>query len=701
MSMHADPLETFRDEAQELLAALEQNLLALEENPSDHEMIGAAFRNLHTLKGSAGMFGMDVLVALAHQVESVFALVRDGKEQASQGLLSLSFQAKDILAELLTTHPPAEDIRQRAAELQAAFAVYDPAGKGPSGKAGANTDETPSTGSTREARPERTWRIHIAPQPRFLRHGNNPLLLLQELTDLGTSLVMGFSDQVPPLEKLDPQVCYLTWHVLLTTTATEQELKDIFIFVGDDALVEFTLVDDMGEADIPYKRLGEILLERGDIDTASLEAAISERAFLGEKLVEQGFVSPERVQSALEEQRYVQKNRESRRSAEAGSSIRVNTDKLGALVNLVGEFVALQAHLAHTAEASEDDTFLQMSEQMNRLVRELRTTAIEMRMVPIQLLFSGFLRLVRDLSRELKKEVSLVTKGGETELDKTVIDLLKDPLMHIIRNSLDHGIETPEERRSRGKPPGGTVTLSAAYAGAQVLITIADDGGGMDADRIRAKAEQKGLLEPGQDYRQEEILQCIFAPGFSTAEQATNVSGRGVGMDVVQKNLEQLSGSVRVTSVPGKGSTITLRIPLTLAIVEGLLAGIGNNLYLINLSYIERCLDLAEIPRRKGEMFFDYNGEILALLDLREYFRLTTDQPPPHRHVVVVSAGTQRIGLVVDALHDTYQSVIKPLGSLYEGVEGVGGAIILGDGTPALVLDVDRLVRLTEQPSPA
>lgn len=694
MTMHTDPLETFRDEARELLVALEQNLLALEETPSDQEMMGAAFRNLHTIKGSAGMFGMDVLVELAHQVESVFALVRDGKEQASQGLLSLGFQAKDILGDLLAHHPPEEALRQRAQELKEAFALYDHAAQRPS-REDSSSPAQPGTGE----RTERTWRVHITPGPQFLRHGNNPLLLLQELTDLGTALVMGFSDQVPSLEELDPQTCYLTWQVLLTTTATEQELQEIFIFVGDDARVEITLVDDVTEAELPYKRLGEILLERGDIDAAALESAISERAYLGEKLVEQGFVSPERVQSALEEQRYVQKHREQRRSAEAGSSIRVSTEKLGTLVNLVGEFVALQAHLAHTAETTENDTFLQMSEQMNRLVRELRTTAIEMRMVPIQLLFSGFLRLVRDLSRELGKKVSLVTRGGETELDKTVIDLLKDPLMHIIRNSLDHGIEDPDLRRTRGKPPEGTVTLSAAYAGAQVLITIADDGGGMDADRIRAKAEQKGLLEPGQDYRQEEILQCIFAPGFSTAQETTNVSGRGVGMDVVQKNLEQLSGSVRVTSVPGEGSTITLRIPLTLAIVEGLLAGIGNNLYLINLSYIERCLDLADIPRRRGEMFFDYNGEIVSLLDLREYFRLTTDQEPPHRHVVVVSAGDQRIGLVVDALHDTYQSVIKPLGSLYDGVEGVGGAIILGDGTPALVLDVDRLTRLSEQPA--
>lgn len=666
---------------------MEASLLTLEEDPGDLETIAAAFRALHTIKGSGGMFDLRDLVSFAHVVESVFARLRDGELQVTSELISLSLQARDHIAILLEA-PGEEGIpREEGRILEEAFRRYLP-----------DTDanaEPPGTTEPAESDPvaERTWRVLFRPRPVLFRHGANPLVLIKELEELGTTLVMGFCDQVPDLSSIDPAACYFAWEILLTTSAPERSIRDVFMFVEEDAEIALSVVDEVSDSDLPYKRLGEILLERGDITAEALDQAINERSFLGQALVDRGFVSGERVRAALEEQRYVRTMRESRQVADTTSSIKVRTEKLDTLVNLVGEFVSMHANLVFTAGTKQDREFIGLGEQMDRLIRELRDLSIEMHMVPVSGLFGGFRRLVRDLSAGLGKEVWLVTEGSDTELDKNVIDLLKDPLMHIVRNSVDHGIETPEARSAAGKDPTGTLKLGASYAGAHVVIRVTDDGAGMDADRIRAKAVERGILEADGTYSEQEILECIFAPGFSTAQQTTDVSGRGVGMDVVQRNIEQLGGSVRLSTRAGLGSEITIRIPLTLAIVEGLLARVGDNWYLINLAYIDECLDYGTLDHENRRGFTSYRGGLVPLVDLRDYFGLepvTGNQ----RHLVVVSVDEQRVGLVVDEIHDTYQSVIKTLGRVYEKVEGISGAIMLGNGTPALVLDVDRLVRL-------
>ncbi|MFP4613660.1 MAG: chemotaxis protein CheA [Spirochaetaceae bacterium] len=719
MKVHDDPLETFREEARELLAELERALMQLEEDPGDAESVDAAFRSLHTIKGSGNMFELDQLVSFAHTVETVFAEVRDERAPVSADLVELGLQAKDHIGALLATEGAVSaEVLENGAELERRLLAFGgraarATGNGGrtarvtgEGDGGASGPEQPATGAEAEAGPaagtddgasaeERTYRVTFVPGEDLFRTGTNPLLLLKELGELGSALVMGFTDRVPSLDAMDPEACYTSWDIILTSSAGENAIRDVFIFVEGNSEVGVQLIDEGSvlDTDISYKRLGEILVERGDIAAEDLEQAIGSRDYLGKTLVERGYITPERVASALQEQQYVRRMREQRQISEITSSIKVSTGKLDSLVNLVGEFVSMHANLTYRAEAREDREFIAMGEQMEALVRDLRDLSIDMHMVPVDALFSGFRRLVRDLAQDLGKEVALLIEGSDTELDKNVIDSLRDPLLHIIRNSIDHGLETPQARRAAGKSAQGTLRLSASYAGANVVIEVVDDGAGIDAEKVKAKAVERGIIAADADLTEEQMLDLIFSPGFSTATEATNVSGRGVGMDVVKQNIEKLGGSVRVESRAGEGTRMSLRIPLTLAIVEGLLARIADGYYLINIAYIVECIDMQSMKRDSDQRIIDFRGEVLPYFDLRRFFGF----PPAdtgRSQLVVVATDERKIGLLVDSIHDKYQTVIKSLSRLFERVEGISGAITLGDGTPALMLDVDRLVRV-------
>ncbi len=720
MKVHDDPLETFREEARELLTELERALMQLEEDPADADSVDSAFRSLHTIKGSGNMFDLDQLVSFAHIVESVFARVRDGNTPVSAELVELGLQARDHIGALLATgDAAAEGLLEEGAELEKRLLALGGGEDAAGADAGAATGGGPAAGATEPAEApattaatatpdatpddpdadaeaeERTYRVTFVPGEDLFRTGTNPLLLIKELGELGSALVMGFTDRVPSLDSMDPEACYISWDIVLTSSAGENAIRDVFIFVEGNSEVSVQLIDEGSvlDTDISYKRLGEILVERGDIAAGDLEQAMGSRDYLGETLVERGYITPERVESALQEQQYVRRIREQRQVTETTSSIKVSTEKLDSLVNLVGEFVSMHANLTHRAETREDREFIAMGEQMEALVRDLRDLSIDMHMVPVDILFSGFRRLVRDLAQDLGKEVALQIEGSETELDKNVIDSLKDPLLHIIRNSVDHGLETPEDRRAAGKDPQGTVRLAAYYAGTNVIIEVADDGKGIDAEKVKAKAAERGIIAADAELSEEQMLDLIFSPGFSTAAAATNVSGRGVGMDVVKQNIEKLGGTVRVESRPAKGTRMSLRIPLTLAIVEGLLARIAGGYYLINLAYIVECIDMQAMERNADQRIIDFRGEVLPYFDLRRFFGF----PPAsveQSQLVVVSNDERKIGLLVDSIHDNYQTVIKSLSKVFERVEGISGAVTLGDGTPALMLDVDRLVRV-------
>jgi two-component system chemotaxis sensor kinase CheA len=544
-----------------------------------------------------------------------------------------------------------------------------------------------------------TFRVRFRPSPEILRTGPDPLVLLAELSQLGTCLVVAHTSSIPSLDALDPTLCHVFWDIILTTDKGLNAIRDVFIFVEHNSELIIEEVDDGGTGDgvLDYKRLGEILVERGDLAAEHLDEVLSSQKRLGELLVESQLVTSDKVQSALVEQQHVKKLRLERHSEETGGSVKVPAERLDLLVNLVGELVTVQARLSQLASSSTEGALMSVAEEVERLTTELRDNALSIRMLPIGATFGKFQRLVRDLSRELGKEVEMVTAGAETKLDKTVIEKLSDPLIHLIRNSIDHGIESPETREAMGKPRKGTVRLAAVHSGDSVVITIDDDGTGLDREAIRARAVERGFISPSAEPTEKELFALIFASGFSTSREITSVSGRGVGMDVVKRSIDSLHGTVEISSCQGAGTTIAVRIPLTLAIVESLLVGIGRDRFVLPLALVEECVELtrADVTKAHGRNLAHVRGSIVPYISLREVFDIR-DRMPEIQQIIITNLNGERIGFVVDYVIGEHQTVIKSLGRVYRDVAGISGATILGDGSVALILDPPHLARGAE-----
>jgi two-component system chemotaxis sensor kinase CheA len=446
------------------------------------------------------------------------------------------------------------------------------------------------------------------------------------------------------------------------------------------------------------KKLGEILVDRGVIQPEDLKRALSAQKRIGEILVETGLGRPEKIEEAIVEQQRARELRKERQQTEETGSIRVSVEKLDRLVDAVGELVSVQARLSRTAQSHEIPELLSVSEQVERLTADLHDKTMDIRMLPIGAVFGKYRRVVRDLSRELGKEIKLVTEGAETELDKTVLERLSDPLVHIIRNSIDHGIEPPDVREAAGKPRQGTVRISGTHSGAHVVIQVSDDGAGIDREAVRAQAVEKGLLKPDEDPGHRELLSFLFAPGFSTAKKVTELSGRGVGLDVVKKTIESLRGDIELESQMGHGTTITLKLPLTLAIIDGLLVKIAKDFFVLPLSFVKECVELTPEDKKNshGRNLANVRGELVPYINLREEF-LIAGEPPVVEQIVITETDRGRVGFTADQVLGGNQTVIKNLGTVYSSVEGFSGATILGDGTVALILDVPKLVRTAEQ----
>jgi len=700
--------DSFREEAYELLEHLEQSLLELEDNPDNRDTISAVFRSMHTIKGSAGMFGFDDISDFTHHVETVLDDVRNGKIPVTRGLIDLTLESRDHIR-LMLDDPENGEIPERSRalmkRLEDEVTNALSAGKEPlvidgdvetdgigGDESGASSSEQrraefDETGS--EAGVARTWHIRFVPHADIMRNGTNPLLLLEELHDLGEATVVSGTTRIPSLDELDPAVSYVSWDVFLTTTSGASAIRDVFMFVEDECDLTVRVIDeiDFSDDEPRHKRLGQILVERGVVDPAIVQKAVSEQRRLGEVLVRSG-VDAYEVETALQEQEHIKRTRQKAQADAATASIRVQSDKLDELVDLVGELVTLQARLTQTTDRFENNELTSISENFERLIGELRDHTMSIRMVPIATSFSRFRRLVRDLSQELGKKVDLVTEGGETELDKTVIERLHDPLVHVIRNSIDHGLELPKEREGAGKPATGTVSLIARHVGANVEVRVVDDGKGLDQDRIRSRAVERGLISPDANLSDGDIFDLVFMPGFSTAERVTTVSGRGVGMDVVRKEVENIGGTVTISSTRGSGTAIIISIPLTLAIIDGLLVRIGREHFVVPLSNVEECIEYHRTGDNDGVVA--NRGELLPIVDLRKEFGISGERPEIEQ-AVVVETGIGDVGFVVDTVIGDHQTVIKNLGQLYHNIEGVSGATILGDGGVALILDVQRL----------
>ncbi len=721
--------ENFREEAFELLNSLEASLLELENNPDNQAEISAVFRSMHTIKGSAAMFGFDHISEFAHEIENMLEFLRDGRIGVTDDLINLTLKARDHIRELLEIDDEVpKEVRETSERIQLEFKEHvvgllepqGPPSDAPSAPAGdlssigdetgagaqAGTAGTAGTADAATASVDEntadsseldhyvTYRVRFKPNSDIFRNGTRPLMLLRELAEFGDCTSVPYTDRIPDLSSLDPESCYTQWDVVLTTRKPASAIRDVFIFVEDDCELSINVIDDLSVVEENHKRLGEILADRGVVPRDTIDRAAGKQKRLGEVLVEDG-VDQREIESALQEQQHVDRSRKKFQQELSSSSIRVSSEKLDHLVDLVGEIVTLQARLSQTATRMEDAGLNSIAENFERLTDELRDSTMSIRMLPIGTTFSKFRRLVRDLSQELGKEVEMEANGGETELDKTVIERLNDPLVHIIRNAIDHGVETPEEREAAGKPRAGTVSLTAAHAGAEVLISVVDDGAGLNRDGILAKARSQGLIRGDEDLSDEDVYQLLFAPGFSTAENVTTVSGRGVGMDVVKKEIDNLGGTVRIETRPGEGTTFMLSIPLTLAIIDGLLVRIGGQHYVFPLSAVGECIELTQEMREEqgGGRIINNRGEILPYVRLREVFGIDGSYEGIEQ-VVVANSQQGTVGFVVDHVIGDFQTVIKNLGKLYRDLEGISGATILGDGTVALILDLQRLASL-------
>ncbi|GAA3962634.1 chemotaxis protein CheA [Actinoplanes auranticolor] len=690
-----EALDTFVTEARDLVQQLEDGLLELEAHPSAAETVNTVFRAAHTLKGSSGLFGLRHLVQFTHVVETVLGSVREGDLGVSPGLVSSLLPCADhigAMIEGLAAGRLEPDAAQAAegARLLAALEPYLPDGQGALATDGAD----PAGG---DPAPERAWRLSLRFGPDSLRNGMDPLSFLRYLASIGTvSRVSTDAAALPAAEEMDPETCYLAFEVELLSGAPKEEIEAVFEFVREDSDIRIVPADHQLDAYVwairampESDRVGDVLIGSGVVTELEMTEALriqQEQAArsgtqpvpIGEILVEHGIVPRPIVDAALNRQR---KTTESR--SQDTTTIRIDAARLDRLIDLVGELVIAQSSTGLRAGAGEAQG------EVMRLVDEVRHSALALRMVPIGTTLRRFERVVRDVGVELHKEVSLVITGGDAEMDKALVERISDPLLHLVRNSLDHGIEAPAERQRHGKSGQGTLRLNAYHDAGSIVIEVSDDGRGLDRERILAKAVERGVVAAGAVLSDQEVYDLIFEPGFSTAETVSNLSGRGVGMDVVRRNVTALRGSIEVDTARGVGTTIRIRLPLTLAIIDGFLVGVGSASFIVPLDRVTECVELP--PGPLGRDCMNLRGEVLPFIRLRELFDIP-GEPARRQNVVIVEQSGQRTGLVVDALLGELQTVIKPLGVLFSRLKCISGSTILGSGEIALILDVGPLV---------
>ncbi|WBU30056.1 chemotaxis protein CheA [Rhodopseudomonas palustris] len=676
-----DPAAVFRQEAAELFEVLEAALLDLGQNPDDRELVDSAFRALHTIKGSGAMFGFDKVATFTHEFETAFERVRKGEIKPTQDLVSVALAAKDFIRALIETPDEADAIIGEAilADLSR-FVSPTEAVEAPV----SSPAQEPAPAPVSERR-QVGWHLRFEFDSQILRNGSNPLDLLDDLSKLGSCFAMPLTDGIPFLDELVPEDCYLKWDVSLHSDCDKAAIDDVFMFVQDEMQLSLEpLFEGETPQPVPVLELPDVSILPPEPPQAAEETKPASQA---------ATAAP--AAPAVE-----RRSGEPRRADDRGiATVRVQAERLDELMDRVGELVIAQARLTQLAASGNDISIKLIAEEIERLASSLRDTTMGARMVPIGSLFGRFRRLVHDLSRDLGKPVEFITSGEDTELDKTMIECLADPLVHLIRNAIDHGIEAPAARVAAGKPEQGRIELAAVHAGAQVLVTVKDNGGGLNTARIRAKAEEQGLIAPGATASDQEIHQFLFHPGFSTAQTVSALSGRGVGMDVVKRTIENMRGSIDLSTVPGDGTTVTLRLPLTLAIIEGLLIRVGSGRYIIPLSAVEECVELtAEDERSRSRNFLNVRGNLVPFLRLRQIFD-ADGEPDQHQKTIIISTGETRVGLVADQIIGNHQTVIKSLSKLHSDVTMFSGATILGDGTAALILDVVQLVGLAQAQS--
>lgn len=666
----------FREEAADHINDLEDALLLIEKDKDNKELVERIFRSMHSLKGGGAMFGFTMLSEFTHNLENLYDRVRSGKMKVTRDLLDMTLASVDHMKLLLADEGLDEpEFKSRHLNLSLQIKKYIENDGGDT-ELIENSDDS---GSTKDN--SKTFYIYFEPNQDIFNDGTNPLFLVDELHSLGECKVFAHFNKVPELKNIDVTKCYTYWEMLLVTQESVNAISDVFIFVEDQCELEIMEVSDKNilTNEQIVNEIEKLAEERKDVGINEIQQTIKKYSIKEKK--EQ---KVEHILSKKEKLPSVKEN--------VISSIRVSSNKLDQLMNLVSELVTTQARLSLYAEESGQPELVTIAENVQKLSRQLRDNAFDIVLVPIETMLTRFQRLVRDLSKELNKVVVFTAEGADTELDKTIIETLTDPLLHILRNCIDHGIENPETRKKLNKPEEGKILLKAFYSGANVHIQIHDDGAGMDIEKIRAKAIEKELISPDTNLTKKEILDLVFLPGFSTATNVTDVSGRGVGMDVVKRKLTEIRGEVELDSEVNVGTTLTIKLPLTLSIIDGLLVKIAHNHYILPLSSVNKiyATEHEKVVNTYNNLIV-LDGEQIPFYYLREEFGLPEGEQDIEQ-VIIVSYEDRSIGLVVDEVIGEYQAVLKSLGKMYKKQEIISGATILGDGTVALVVDTNKII---------
>ncbi|SFP33244.1 chemotaxis protein CheA [Hydrogenimonas thermophila] len=651
-------LDEYKAENDELLQNMEDALMQIQEEGMNDENINAVFRAAHTIKGSSGMFGIDYIVKFTHVAENLLDKIRNNKIQINDEIIDTLLSCKDhiqTLVDFVVDNPdnePSDDITQKSNNLIEILTKYLD-NKNEKEKNTAQNENITNNNTVDKSKDKTIYKIKIDFKEETFNHGFDLYSFINYLNNLGEiASFKTITTKVPTIDSINPTKCYLSFEIEFASTESESKIKDVFELAKDDCQIEIIN---------PNK-----VTEKKDKKTDEIQKKISSKKIAVNK---------------------------------SSNSIRVDAEKVDSLINLIGEMVISNAVVMQKAKNNGNSDLIESISNVSRMLEELRENAMQIRMIPIGDTFKKYKRIVHDLANKLGKQIELSMSGYETELDKTVIEKISDPLVHLIRNSVDHGIETPDERVKNGKNPKGTIELNAYHDAGSIVIEIKDDGKGLDAEVILQKGIEKGLVENPELMTQKEIFELILQPGFSTAKKVSDISGRGVGMDVVKRNITDLRGEIEIFSEKGHGTRILIRLPLTLAIIDGFLTKVSNTYFVIPLDMVIECIELTKAIKEemRGNNYINLRGKVLPVLDLNQYFKIDKKNPTSKDNVVVVNYAGKYMGILVQELLGELQTVIKPLGQVFKNLNSLSGSTILGNGEVALILDIPSLLKDMEK----
>ena len=720
-------LQTFYVEAQEHLELMENVLLKIDEGECNDELLNEIFRSAHTIKGSAGIFGLDHIVNFTHVVENVLDRARDNEITLEKSLVDILFNCRDHIQKLVSVNleefnaqSELQNIGKDLLEALSPWTSSDEESGSTQNSQNLETENKETSSAELENENDNCWHISLRLSADCLKNGMDPLSFIKFLTSLGEiKHIETLVDNFPDTKNYDAEALYFAYEIALQSEASLEEIENTFMFVQDDSNITIlppsAKVDDylhlIEKLPEENQRLGDILVNCGSLTKHSLEQALASQSHensnaeepkskhkLGELLTEQHKVSKEVISAALTKQQ------QNKSKASEGKQIRIDSNRLDHLINLIGELVINQQRIELLSKKTNNPVLIEAVDDFDNFTNQIRDAALNLRMVPIGGTFQRFKRLVRDTAQELGKEVELTIEGADTELDRLMVEKLGDPLTHIVRNAMDHGLESIEDRKAVDKNIKGQLKLSAYHEAGHIVIAISDDGNGINKERVREKAIEKGIINPESQLSDNELNHLIFHPGFSTAAAVTNLSGRGVGMDVVKRNVEALQGSIDIDSKEGIGSEFKIRLPLTLAIIDGFHVEAKSTHFIIPQATIIECIDLANHEDIKGRHCINLRGDMIPYLNMTEIFNLTPSldvsvdgarvQTPTKKELVIVQFGNNVAGIAVNTLHGEIQTVVKPLGPIFKALKGIGGSSLLGNGDIAFILDIPQLIEL-------